>query len=266
MAKRLTDIRKTPKARPASASAAATFTVPAQPAQETAKDSSAKLNKIPKQSHSSGRRIMWWRWLLVLVLLIVIGFVVVALGGGVIGGVLQYRKLTTTQQVDYTADQLAEQAKKAKEEGDLSTAEKSYEMAIKKETKLDYEVQLSLVKYRLKKYEEAINMFRSILPRSTEPAFIWNGIGNMYRDWAYSESARRSERLIEAETAYRSSFGTDTRYLAAYSNLALMLEENREYDKAIKVAEIGLVATKSKELQVMLDRLKMEKAASNATK
>ncbi len=249
MAKRLTDIQKTRKVKPVPASS---FVVPEVPATKPA------APKAPRAKRVRGK-IRWWRWLLVVILVGVFGFIVVALGGGVIGGVLQYRELTSVEEVSYSADELATQAKKAKDEGDLAAAEKSYEQAVAKEAKVDYQVQLALVKYRLKKYDEAITGFRALIRTSTEPAFLWNGIGNMYRDWAYSESAQRAERIIEAETAYRSAFGIDKKYQAAYSNLALMLEEDKQLDKAIRVVEQGVANTQSRELQQLLDRLKAAK-------
>jgi tetratricopeptide (TPR) repeat protein len=189
-------------------------------------------------------------------ILILIGVVLVLVLVVTVGEALVKRhQLNALVNPELSAVQLASKAQLQQDNGDLAGAEKSLEEALVKEAKPDYESQLAVVKYRLKKYEEAIAEYQKLIDAQHDPAFAWNGMGNAYRDWANTEETNRTERRQKAVDAYRQSIKADIEYVAAYSNQALLLVDMDQKPEAIKVVQAGYNQTHRKELKDLLTQL-----------
>jgi tetratricopeptide (TPR) repeat protein len=180
------------------------------------------------------------------------GVAVISLG--VVGGLQKLRDLTGTAPT-YSAVELATRAAEQQRAGDVVGAEALYQQALAQDAKLEYRAQLALVKYRLKKYEEAITNYQELIKAQTNQAFAWNGMGNAYRDWAASTELGREQRLIEAERAYRNAIAADSGYVVAYTNLAIFLDDSGKTQEAVNIAKQGLEATKRDELSQLIKRL-----------
>ncbi|HSI20928.1 MAG TPA: tetratricopeptide repeat protein [Verrucomicrobiae bacterium] len=139
--------------------------------------------------------------------------------------------------------------------GDYQAAEASLEQALKQQDDATYKSQLAVVKYRLKKYEEAIVLYQKLIADGKDAAFGWNGIGNAYRDWADADAARADTYRAEAIKAYEQSIVLNRQYVAAYSNLALLYEAQEKYPEALAVLDRGIVATGAQELSQIRQRI-----------
>lgn len=209
----------------------------------------------PASSHKKARRF-GRRALAAAVGLVVAVILITVLGLAVVEGVIQYRKLKTqTAEPQYTATDLAAQAKQQQDNGDLAGAEKSLQEAIVRDAKLDYKVQVAVLQYRQKKYADAVDSYNALIKASENPAFAWNGLGNVYRDWSQTEVTRQVERQKEAENAYRQAIVVDPTYAAAYSNLALFLSDLNRTNEAIQWAKKGATESKNSDLSALVIRL-----------
>ncbi len=171
-----------------------------------------------------------------------------------VGGWSKVRELNQATP-SYSALELATRAAEQQRAGDMTGAETLYEQALVKDAKLEYRAQLALVKYRLKKYEEAISGYQELIKAETNVAFAWNGIGNSYRDWAAIDDESRVLRLGEAERAYRKAISSDVGYVVAYTNLAILYEDQGKIQDAVNISKQGLEATKRDELSEIIKRL-----------
>ena len=79
---------------------------------------------------------------------------------------------------DYSATEYYSRAQAQVDKGDYAEAENYLEQALLKQNDDSFRNQLAVVKYRLKKYQEAIDQYRLLLTAGKDPAFCWNGIGN----------------------------------------------------------------------------------------
>ncbi|MBU6389697.1 tetratricopeptide repeat protein [Patescibacteria group bacterium] len=155
----------------------------------------------------------------------------------------------------YTSQQLYENAVQQVDKGSYSTAENYLEQALLKEDNATYRSELAVVKYRLKEYDQAIAEYEKLVNKKQDPAFAWNGIGNAYRDWAGTDAAHKSQYLQQAEYAYRQAIQADPKYTAAYSNLALLLQNKGDTAGAKTVLNQGISQTSQPELTTLLHQL-----------
>lgn len=155
----------------------------------------------------------------------------------------------------YDAGQLYSRAVEQVGQGDYVQAESYLEQAMQKQPDDSYRTQLAVVKYRLKKYSEAISQYQELIKDRQDPGFAYNGMGNAYRDWALSDAARQAEYRSKAEEAYRQALKADPQYVAAYSNLALLLDVEGRRDEAFSVLSQGVATTGSQELKGVLKTL-----------
>lgn len=156
-----------------------------------------------------------------------------------------------------SSQELASKALTQQQNDDLAGAEASLQEALVRETNINYQSQLAVVKYRLKKYSESIALFQELVKAEQQVAFAWNGIGNAYRDWAdQSNGSLKSEREELALQAYIKAVEADNGFATAYINRAIFLDDLGRTEEAVVVAEAGLKATARQELQDLVNRLK----------
>lgn len=184
--------------------------------------------------------------------IVVTGLAVFAVSA--LSGLMKLRELTGIAP-SYSALELATRAAEQQRSGDLTGAETLYEQALVKDARLEYRAQLALVQYRLKKYEESILGYQELIKAESNTAFAWNGMGNAYRDWALVDESGRVSRLFEAERSYRNAITADKGYVVAYTNLAILLDDQGKTGEAINIAKQGLEATKRDELSELIKRL-----------
>ncbi|MCC2631346.1 MAG: Tetratricopeptide 1 repeat-containing protein [Patescibacteria group bacterium] len=182
--------------------------------------------------------------------LLVIGLVVILLFLKV-----DPKTLLGTKSPQYSSQELSSQAAAHLEKGEYGVAESYLEQALLKENDATYRSNLAVVKYRLKKYEQAVAEYQRLIDQKHEVAFAWNGMGNAYRDWA-SEDLGATDKRKKAEEAYRNSFKANPQYVAAYSNLSLLLFSEGRTEEARKITEQGIGATNAAELKELLLRLR----------
>jgi tetratricopeptide (TPR) repeat protein len=195
-----------------------------------------------------------WRFAILIFLATIVLAGVALVVVSAVGGWSKVRELNQTSP-SYSALELATRAAEQQRSGDVSGAETLYEQALVKDAKLEYRAQLALVKYRLKKYEEAIASYQELIKAGSNAAFAYNGIGNAYRDWALLEDSNKIFRQNEAEQAYRKAIAADTGYVVGYTNLAILLEDQGKIAEAVNIAKQGLEATKRTELSDLIKRL-----------
>lgn len=176
---------------------------------------------------------------------------------GIINGIIKRTQLGDLQP-DYTADQLASKANDLVKQNDLPNAEILLEQALIKNSNLDYRAELAVVQYRLKKYEASVAQYQKLIDAKHEVAFAWNGIGNAYRDWANEDAPNKAVKEDKAIEAYRSAINADRGYVVAYTNLAVLQENQGKIDAAIATAQLGFEATQRPELQNLLKRLQQK--------
>ena len=196
-----------------------------------------------------------WFWIFGGIIIAILAVVLVILGISVVSALLQAKKINSAVSTDLTAAQLASVAQQQQQNGDLAGAELSLEQAMIKESKPDYESQLAVVKYRLKKYSDAIAEYQKLIAAKQDPAFAWNGIGNAYRDWALQDTSSRLDRQAKAIDAYKQALVADPAYLASYTNQVLLLKDMGRISDALSVAKDGYSKTQRKELQDLISQL-----------
>lgn len=149
----------------------------------------------------------------------------------------------------YSAEELYQKGVAQLDGGDPKAAEQYLEQALLKEDDATFRNQLAVVKYRLKKYPEAIDQYKKLIAAGKDAAFAWNGIGNAYRDWGAQEEGKRSEYWGEAEKAYKETIRINKQYVAAYSNLAFLYQEMGRKTDALAILDQGIAATTGDELK-----------------
>jgi tetratricopeptide (TPR) repeat protein len=197
-----------------------------------------------------------WYWLIIIVVLGLGIAILTVLGISVVSALLDAKKINTFVTSELSAGELANKARQQQQNGDLPGAEQSLEEALLKEAKPDYQSQLAVVKYRLKKYEASIAEYQKLIDAKQDPAFAYNGMGNAYRDWAQTEDAQRAVRQSKALEAYKKALEADSGYLAAYTNQIILLADLGRKDEALQVANEGYSKTQRKELQELISQLR----------
>ena len=150
----------------------------------------------------------------------------------------------------YSAADLGKRGELQLASGDYAQAEDYLKQSLLKQDDGSYRSKLAVVEYRLKKYPDAVEQYRELITRGQDVAFAENGIGNAERDWGATHYA-------DAEAAYRASFAADKGYVAAYSNLALLLNAENKRQEALDVLSAGIAATGDPQLtavRTMLSR------------
>lgn len=156
-----------------------------------------------------------------------------------------------TREPVYSASEYYQKGVEQIQKSDYPEAEKYLEKALAKEDSAEYRSQLALVKYRLRKYEESVAAYKVLISKNEDPAFAWNGIGNAYRDWA-AEQKDGSEKVRlqdKAKQAYREAIAKNGQYVAAYSNLSILLASTGASDEARQVIDEGIAKTGRDELR-----------------
>jgi tetratricopeptide (TPR) repeat protein len=138
--------------------------------------------------------------------------------------------------------------------GDYAAAEQSLELALQTKDDPTYRGELAVVKYRLKKYEESISQYQALISAGKDAAFAWNGIGNVYRDWADATPAQKEAYQAKAIEAYQQSIALNEQYEAAYGNLALLYVLRNESSAAADILAQGIARTRSAALIEMAQR------------
>lgn len=188
------------------------------------------------------RRILWVGGLVFVGLILVAALAILLTS-------VRLQQSILKKQPDYTSQQLYDQAVQQVDKGQYATAETYLEQALLKQDDATYRNQLAVVKYRLKKYQEAIDQYQKLIAAGKDASFAWNGIGNAYRDWADQDTHRQGEFRGDAEDAYKKAITLNSGYVAAYSNLALLYVEEGKKDAAISMLNQGISATASKDLE-----------------
>lgn len=216
---------------------------------------------VARQNEKQGKkgsevRKLWFAaplFILVVMAVVSLGLVVAA----VVGGVIKYRQLSVqTTPAQVTNRDLATLARQQQQQGDLEGAVKSLSQIIEGDPEnADATAQLALTHYRLKEYAEAISVYEKLTPNSTQGAFAWNGIGNTYRDWAGIDSANSGAYVGKAIHAYLEAIRTNPAYVAAYSNLALLYQQEGRQEDARQLLDQGIENTSNSTLQELRSRL-----------
>ena len=170
-----------------------------------------------------------------------LGFVLVAGLITLVFTTLKLQQALKPKPVQYSAAELAKRANDQITSGDYAQAEEYLKQSLQKQDDHTYRSKLAVVEYRLKKYADSITQYQLLVDKQQDVAFAENGIGNAQRDWGSSHYA-------DAEAAYRSSFAADKGYVAAYSNLALLLTQEHQLPAAIKIVEQGIAVTEDPSL------------------
>jgi tetratricopeptide (TPR) repeat protein len=190
------------------------------------------------------------------------GCIVLAGVGILLWGVLQSQRLALSEEPAYTATELYAKAVEQAGAGEYALAEKYLESALTKQDDPSYRSQLAVVKYRLKKYDQAIAQYKKLVEAKKDLGFAWNGIGNAYRDWAEQaelEQLTGSEAYLrDAELAYKEAIAADARYVAAYSNLAYLWFDQGKQSEARGLLAQGITATDSGELRAIAEQWNKE--------
>lgn len=155
----------------------------------------------------------------------------------------------------YPATTLYDKGVEQFNKGDYSASEASLEQALREQDSATYRGQLAVVKYRLKKYDESIAQYRSLIEQGKDAAFAWNGIGNAYRDWALTNTAQAADFQAKAVDAYKQALVLNPQYVATYSNLALLYVDMNNPVAAQDILVQGIGKTSSQDLQNLKDRL-----------
>lgn len=164
-------------------------------------------------------------------------FFLLLVGVGVVAyATWQIQRHFLPQVATYSAQDLGNKAKDQLDAGNYATAENYLQQALQKQDDRTYRSQLAVVEYRLKKYPQSITEYKRLIANQQDVAFAENGVGNANRDWGEGHYA-------EAEAAYRASFMADKQYVAAYSNLALLLRSENNVPEAMTVLSTGITAT-----------------------
>lgn len=185
--------------------------------------------------------------------IIILAVVIVAAGGTTALYVTaKIQRSLLQKNPEYSSKQYYSQALDQIENGDYTEAEKYLESALKKEDDSTYRNQLAVVKYHLKKYEESEKEYQILINNKKDLAFCYNGLGNVFRDWAEVEGIEdRDGKLTKAEEYYRQSIEVDKKYIAAYSNLAILLSNQKRQDESLMILDQGIKETESTELSKM---------------
>lgn len=177
--------------------------------------------------------LTWWVGGLLLLSLFLAGVAVVVVA-------IQRANLGHKEPV-YTPKELYSRAIDQVDHGQYVLAEQYLEQALAKEDDATYRSQLAVVKYRLKEYPEAIDEYKKLAESKQDLGFVYNGIGNAYRDWG-------AEHIDQAIAAYQQAITTDPKYASAYSNLALLYASQGRTAQAIALLDQGYAATGQGEL------------------
>ena len=123
-----------------------------------------------------------------------------------------------------------------------------FEAAAKDEPdNIGYLTELAVTHYQLKNYREAIKIYEKIISLDEDNAFAYNSAGNIY--WIIKETEK-------AEYYFRKAIELNLNLIAAYNNLALMLNENGNKAEAIEVLNQGIAANPdSVELKERINQL-----------
>jgi tetratricopeptide (TPR) repeat protein len=186
------------------------------------------------------------RWIVSLIALVI--FLVL---GGVSVALLTSAKIQKSffsKAPNYTAPELYSRAVEQVVKGDYKQAEAYLTQALQTQDDSTYRNQLAVVEYQLKKYPESIAQYQLLVTTHHDEAFAWNGMGNAYRDWAASDATKKVEYEAKAISAYTSSKTVDPTYVAAYSNLAQLLDSEAKKAEALQILDEGIAHTNQPEL------------------
>lgn len=197
-------------------------------------------------NHRTPRRLVG------IVILLFVAVVLVGAGVVVLGKALVDQAILR-QEPQYTAQELGARGVQQLASGDIAAAEASLEAAYRQQNDGTYRSDLAVVKYRLKKYEEAIALYRAQVDAGTDIAFALNGIGNTYRDWFFQDGVASYRE--EALAAYQAAIVADPRSVAPYSNQAQFLESLNRDAEALVAVEAGIAATGDPILTQLRERL-----------
>jgi tetratricopeptide (TPR) repeat protein len=124
-----------------------------------------------------------------------------------------------------------EWGKKNLSEGKFDAAAKNFESASGGNYDAEATYKLAVTKYNQKDFEGAITVYQKLISKDVCNPSAHNGLGNIYRD---------QKKYSLAEESYRKSIGCDETYVAAYSNLAIMLMDLGKKEEANKIVDEGL--------------------------
>jgi tetratricopeptide (TPR) repeat protein len=184
-----------------------------------------------------------WVWFGILTAVIILIAAIVVL---FITAKLQSNLLTKTP--NYDAPSLYNTSVAEVQKGDYATAEANLEQALKSQDDSNYRSELAVVKYRLKKYNESVDLYQQLITAGKDPAFAWNGIGNAYRDWADADTTQSDALRTKAIDAYSKAISLNAQYVASYSNLALLYESENKKTEALAILDDGINKTSSSDL------------------
>lgn len=133
-------------------------------------------------------------------------------------------------------------------QGDWVTAKVYLEKALQKHPSLDWRAQLAVVNYNLGNYDQAKRDYQQLIEAKKDLAFAYNGLGNIDRDLKNHSTA---------EQRYLKAIDSDPSYLVAYSNLAIMLNDLGQKEKAISLLDRAIEQTGSHDLKELKTRLNL---------
>jgi tetratricopeptide (TPR) repeat protein len=122
---------------------------------------------------------------------------------------------------------------KLSDDMNYSAALSFFQKAVEKDPKnVNYLTELAMTHYRLKNYDEAIKVYDKLIEIDGGNGSSYdNRIGNIY--WIEKQYDR-------AEFYFRRAIEKNPRLSVSYSNLAIMLSEEKQKDKAIEVLKSGI--------------------------
>jgi tetratricopeptide (TPR) repeat protein len=184
-----------------------------------------------------------------------VGIVLVIAAAGMLFVTARLQQDLLTRTPQYNATDLYSRGVAQLEGGDYKAAEDLLEQALQQQDESSYRSQLAVVKYRLKKYPEAIAHYEKLISAGKDASFAWNGIGNAYRDWADQDAVRADELRLKSVDAYRQAILLNGQYVAAYNNLALLYDSQEMNAEAQIILDQGIAATSSSELRETRSRI-----------
>ncbi len=155
----------------------------------------------------------------------------------------------------FSSKELFKAGQQKAKEGDLKTAQKYILAALDKDsTNITYLGELATVKYKLEDYQGALKEYDKILKTGDYNGFALNGMANIYRDQAdkSKDTSQIAQYTKKAYETYQQGIKDDPKYIALYSNYAIMLISADKKSEAKKIVEQGIVATGAPELKQLL--------------
>lgn len=159
----------------------------------------------------------------------------------------------------FSPNELFQAGQQEVKEGNLRAARTFVEAALEKDAaNVSYLGELATIKYKMTDYQGAISEYQKILNSGNYDGFALNGIANIYRDISdKTENGRQKTAYRDkAIKTYQQGIKKDGQYIALYSNYAILLISNDQFDSAKKILQQGIKATDDQKLKDALTNIR----------